>query len=93
MSLCGLRNLFGEPRKGLHAKRIPLLDIAFWDTAATVLAALYLSENVNEHGIILNLALLWFSGHILHTMFCVKKKPSREDPEPRHGSTPWMHWW
>ena len=39
-----LKNLFGAPRTGAHAIRIPLLDWALVDTALTGVAAYWLAE-------------------------------------------------
>jgi polyferredoxin len=65
---CEYSNILGEPRKGVHQKRIPIVDIAFNDFIATLIA-----------GIIFYLlfgAWYWFFfpfilGIILHRLFCV----------------------
>ena len=39
MSKCPWKSLFGEPRTGSHAARIPVIDIALTDTFMTALGA------------------------------------------------------
>ena len=42
MNLCKYKNIFGEPGKGVHKKRIPILNIAFIDTLLTVIGAWFI---------------------------------------------------
>jgi hypothetical protein len=37
--LCSLREAGGVPREGIHAARIPVIDVALWDVVFTVLGA------------------------------------------------------
>jgi len=67
---CGLKNIFGEPRKGVHALRIPLLDIALFDTALTAIAAFALSRLFNT-SFLLTFIVLLIVGIAVHRAFCV----------------------
>jgi len=37
--LAAYKDSLGEPRKGFHAARIPILDVALWDTLGTIVIA------------------------------------------------------
>lgn len=67
MSLCQYANVLGEPKKGVHATRIPIIDIAFNDFILTFIAGVIIGFLFHP---------LWFFfpfilGIILHRLFCV----------------------
>ncbi|APC25777.1 hypothetical protein BST79_gp264 [Only Syngen Nebraska virus 5] len=39
-----LKDIFGLPRTGIHAQRIPMLDIALWDTVGTIVITIILVQ-------------------------------------------------
>jgi bacteriorhodopsin len=39
-----LKDIFGLPRTGFHAQRIPILDIALWDTVGTIVITIILVQ-------------------------------------------------
>ena len=39
MVLSRFADALGKPRQGFHAARIPILDIALWDTVGTIVVA------------------------------------------------------
>ena len=69
--LCRFRNLFGEPRKGLHSYR--LFDVAIVDVAATILVAVIISRYYSV-SLVPTLAILIVVGMILHRLFCVNTR-------------------
>ena len=68
MCLCKYKNIFGEPKKGVHSYR--LLDFAIMDIIFTIIGAYIISKysNYNFYKILLFLFIL---GIILHKLFCV----------------------
>lgn len=71
MSLCPYKNMFGAPRTGAHAIRIPVLDIALVDTVATVALAAAIAW-VTGINFLLTLAVLFVVGELAHKVFCVR---------------------
>lgn len=71
--LCKYKNIFGEPKKGLHSLRIPIFDIAFIDVFFTILVGWYISKNT-KYSFWIILIMLFLLGIILHRIFCVKTK-------------------
>ena len=76
MTCCAYAALFGAPRTGLHAARLPGLDVAAIDVGATVLAAAVLSPAL---GVCFarTLAALLAAGIVLHRLFCVRTTVDR----------------
>lgn len=73
-SLCKYANVFGPPRTGVHATRIPFLDIAFWDTVGTVGIALLLHYSIpalRKHNAAWTISGLFLIAIIMHYAFCV----------------------
>ena len=71
MGRCRYRNAGGAPRTGMHAARIPLLDLALWDVVGTLVAAGILAYALNVNAVWTALALLVL-GTALHLVFCVR---------------------
>ena len=40
MDLSQYKDSLGQPRQGFHAARVPLLDVALWDTVGTIVIAI-----------------------------------------------------
>lgn len=70
MSFCKYKNIFGEPKLGLHKYR--LFDIAIVDVVATLWLAyminIYLYPDYCYHYILL---ILFCASIVLHKLFCV----------------------
>ena len=64
-----IKNIFGEPKKGLHSFRI--FDIAIIDVLFTVLLA-YIISKKKKYKFKKTLLYLFLSGIILHQLFCVE---------------------
>jgi hypothetical protein len=67
---CGLKNLLGEPRKGAHALRIPLLDIALVDTLLTIVLAFAASRLLGT-SFLLTFIVLLIVAVAVHRALCV----------------------
>jgi len=67
---CGLKNVLGEPGKGAHALRIPLLDIALVDTLLTVVAAFAVSRLFGT-SFLLTFIVLLVVAVAVHRALCV----------------------
>tara|TARA_B110000285_G_scaffold233462_1_gene307332 strand:- start:1515 stop:1754 length:240 start_codon:yes stop_codon:yes gene_type:complete len=63
------KNIFGEPKKGLHSFRI--FDIAMIDLILTVLLA-YIISKKKKYNFKKTFFYLFLSGIILHQLFCVE---------------------
>ena len=68
MNLCQFRNMFGQPRQGIHSYRI--YDIAIVDTVLTIILAYLISMYFSYNFWALLIFLLFFSIFI-HWLFCV----------------------
>jgi len=81
MSLCQYKNLFGEPRTGIHSLRIPLIDVGFWDVFFTVILGLFISifpilffkTNI-KNTIIISQIFVFLFGIFIHRLFCVRTR-------------------
>ena len=72
---CPFSNLFGTPRTGVHSIRIPVLDIALFDTVLTFVAAWFLQKAFFHETSYLTVLLIFaILGEILHVLFCVKTR-------------------
>lgn len=69
--------MFGKAREGVHATRIPVVDVAFWDVAMTIVAAYVFARSYGGVSMSTSL-LLWFSlGIAMHALFCVPTSQTR----------------
>jgi len=69
---CSLKkysNIFGEPRKGVHALRGPF-DVPVVDWVVTIIAAVLISSKYNVNMWVVMLILLIIAV-VLHDVFCV----------------------
>lgn len=81
---CRFKNALGEPRKGIHALRIPGIDFAAADVALTFLLALIIAWITVSSGknrffrilyrMLVLYVVLFFVGQIFHVVFCVETK-------------------
>ena len=72
MSLCGLRNILGEPNSGLHKLR--LFNIAIIDVILTLLLARFnqvVFHKLFPYSYGVWLIITFLSGIVLHRIFCV----------------------
>ena len=78
MSLCKYRNIFGEPKTGLHNYRI--FNIAVFDVLATLLVSVIIHQIIivewlKMYGIIklwMVIVFMFVLGILLHQLFCVR---------------------
>ena len=73
--LCQFKNLFGEPRKGVHSVR--LFNIAIIDVILTLIGAKLLQWTINilfaiDFKYWYYLLFLFVLGILLHRLFCVE---------------------
>jgi hypothetical protein len=81
MSLCQYKNLFGEPRTGIHSLRIPIIDVGFYDVLFTVLLGLFIAifpifffkTNI-KNTIIISQIFVFLLGIVVHRIFCVRTR-------------------
>jgi hypothetical protein len=72
-----MKNLLGEPRKGIHKARIPGTDISLVDTVATIIGAYFISKHFHS-SFVYTLLILFILGEILHVLFCVETPISKK---------------
>ena len=78
MSLCKYKNIFGEPKTGLHNYRI--FNIAVIDVLATLLVSVIIHQIIivewlKMYGIIklwMVIVFMFVLGILLHQLFCVR---------------------
>ena len=72
MSFCEYKDIFGKPREGIHATRIPILDVALWD----VVGAIVLIFGLIWLGLspACSVAVVVVGTIILHRLFCVNTR-------------------
>ena len=78
MSLCKYRNIFGEPKTGLHNYRI--FNIAVFDVLATLLVSVIIHQVIivewlKMYSIIklwMVIVFMFILGILLHRLFCVR---------------------
>jgi len=68
-NLCSYRNIFGEPKKGVHSYRI--FDVAIVDVISTVVAAWFISHYL-KISFFDTCIILFILGILLHHIFCVE---------------------
>jgi len=66
---CSYKNIFGEPKKGVHAVRF--LGVAIVDVVATVAVAAIIAYLFTLNFIFV-LLILFLLGIVLHRVFCVE---------------------
>ena len=67
--LCKYKNIFGKPGEGLHSIRF--MGISIFDVIIVLLAALLISY-IYKISIFYTIIPIFFSGIIIHRMFCVQ---------------------
>ena len=68
---CQFKNLFGEPRKGVHSIR--LFDFAVFDIVMTIFVA-WMIAYFMKYNFFIVLTLLFILGEFLHILFCTNTK-------------------
>lgn len=68
--LCSFRNVFGRPREGVHAVRLPVLDIAVVDLALTIVCGTLLATYMHWSVLLTNGIIMALSV-VIHRAFCV----------------------
>lgn len=71
MALCKYRDVFGKPRQGFHAARVPILDLALWDVVGTLLIAAVVWRTTACRAVSA-VAGVFVLATCLHLLFCVK---------------------
>lgn len=74
MNLCKYKSIFGEPGKGVHETRIPILNIAFIDTLLTIIGAWFIYKYFKFKSYWKVLGVLFIVGIIVHHLFCVETR-------------------
>ena len=79
MNLCQYKNLFGAPRTGVHAYRIPIVDVATIDLLMTVGASYIISKYVfdkdtkkTNYPFWITFLIVFIIAIIAHRVFCVR---------------------
>lgn len=67
-----LSDIFGKPYEGVHAYRIPIINIALVDTLATLIVAYILYKYNIGSSVINNFIILFLIGQVFHLLFGVK---------------------
>lgn len=71
MDLTQFKDVLGRPGEGLHAVRIPIIDLALWDVVGTFVLA-YVLYLFGYGTIMFNFLVLFVMAEILHYIFGVK---------------------
>jgi hypothetical protein len=71
MDLSQFKDVLGKPNEGLHATRIPIIDLAFWDVVGTFAIA-YAFYLFGYGSIMFNFLILFVIAEVLHYIFGVK---------------------
>lgn len=74
--LCKYKSIFGDPREGPHAHRIPLLDVATVDVVGTLVIAIIIYALVGHSLGYITLGL-FILGILAHRIFGVSTKIDR----------------
>ena len=69
MNFCKYKNMFGEPKEGIHSYRI--FDVAIMDVLQTVIVAFAISYVIKQ-SFWLVLLIMFLVGIVLHRLFCVR---------------------
>lgn len=70
---CKHKDIFGKPREGAHKVRIPILDIALVDVAATLAVAALISW-ISDWPVLIVFLVLIVISIAVHRLFCVRTK-------------------
>lgn len=70
---CKYKNLGGLPGEGIHAPRIPIIKLAFWDTFLTILGIFVVSV-LTKYSFITLFIITFLIAIIAHKLFCVNTK-------------------
>lgn len=70
---CEHRDIFGKPGEGVHAYRLPLVDLAAVDVLFTIVFAIIIWVFIG-HSFLIIMATLFASGILAHRMFGVATK-------------------
>jgi Na+/H+ antiporter NhaA len=73
MELCKKRDIFGKPREGAHAIRIPILDLALVDVALTIVVVIAISYFFKVSILKVSLATIIIT-IVIHRLFCVNTR-------------------
>ena len=72
---CPFKSIFGDPGTGVHAMRIPVLDIAVVDTSLTFMGAWAIQRVWFPAVPYWKVFLVFFLiGELMHWLFCVKSR-------------------
>jgi hypothetical protein len=71
---CPYKNIFGEPRTGVHRWRVPILDISVVDTALTVLLAFGIFKIFNFKNFWIVMLWTFIVGEIFHWAACTQTR-------------------
>lgn len=69
LGLCKYKDMFGEPKKGVHSYRF--LNLAVADVMLTILGAALISY-IGKYPFCIVLGCLFLLGIICHRLFCVR---------------------
>jgi hypothetical protein len=69
--LCEYKDIFGKPREGVHAARIPIVDLALWDVVGTILLIYAITYATGKNWISVTIVVC-LSFIFLHRLFCVE---------------------
>ena len=76
MALSDYKDALGKPREGIHALRIPYLDIAFWDVVGTIVIsggiAYYFDKS--QTNVVSWIIIAFALGFFFHHVFGVRTK-------------------
>ena len=72
--LCKYRDVAGMPRRGFHATRIPVLDVALWDVVGTILLAAALASGGGLKRLLMMVVALLLVSIAVHFAFCVETR-------------------
>ena len=70
MSLCKYKDIFGKPGEGIHAYRIPVINLATVDVAVVVATAYGISQYCSISFYVM-IVILFIIGIVAHKVFCV----------------------
>lgn len=75
ISFCKYKDIFGQPRTGIHSTRIPGIDLALFDVLPTIILAfviwLIATNRKSYIKLLLITVLLFIFAVLVHYIFCV----------------------
>jgi hypothetical protein len=63
----------GRPREGVHAARIPGVDVALWDVVGTIVGGLLIAW-VTGWSVWATVACAFVAGVVAHLLFCIQTR-------------------